>query len=90
MEITASSSELLYENPTGYGSIRDSLRTLYLADPRPWLIGFSGGKDSTTVATLIFEVVAGIPAEQRTKPISVVCTDTRAASARTGLPSEKA
>ena len=61
-----------------FHEIRDSLRTVYLADPRPWLIGFSGGKDSTMVASLIFEVVAAIAAEQRTKPISVVCTDTRA------------
>ena len=64
MEITASSPDLLHENPTGYGSIRDSIRTLYLADPRPWLVGFSGGKDSTMVASLIVEVVADIHAEQ--------------------------
>ena len=61
-----------------FQEIRDSIRTLYLADPRPLLIGFSGGKDSTMVASLIFEVVAGIPAEQRTKPISLIRTNTRA------------
>ena len=36
------------------------------------------------VASLIFEVVAGIPAEQRTKPISVVCTETRVEPERSG------
>lgn len=62
-----------------FSSIRDSLRDLYLSDPRPWLIGFSGGKDSTLVAALIFETVLALPPEQRTKETSVVCTDTRVA-----------
>jgi DNA sulfur modification protein DndC len=57
--------------------IRASLIRLYLEDPRPWLVGFSGGKDSTLVAALVFETVLSLPPEQRSKPISVVCTDTR-------------
>ncbi len=54
-----------------------SLQELYLEDERPWLVGFSGGKDSTMLASLIFDVVLSIPAEQRRKPLSVLCTDTR-------------
>jgi DNA sulfur modification protein DndC len=54
-----------------------ALRELYLNDPRPWMVGFSGGKDSTLVAHLIFETVRSIPAEQRTKEIHLLCTDTR-------------
>jgi DNA sulfur modification protein DndC len=37
--------------------IRDSLRHLYLEDERPWLVGFSGGRDSTMLASLVFGVV---------------------------------
>jgi NH3-dependent NAD+ synthetase len=37
-----------------YQQIKDSLRQLYADDPRLWLIGFSGGKDSTLVAALVF------------------------------------
>jgi DNA sulfur modification protein DndC len=48
-----------------------------LEDERPWLVGFSGGKDSTMLASLIFEAVLSIPAEQRKEPVSVLCTDTR-------------
>jgi DNA sulfur modification protein DndC len=62
---------------TSYQDIKNSLRQLYLDDPRPWLVGFSGGKDSTMVASLIVEVVAGIPDGQRKKPVAVLCTDTR-------------
>ncbi len=78
VETTAPSSpDLLHESPPGYGSILQELRALYLDDPRPWLIGFSGGKDSTMVASIIYEVVASIPLEQRKKRIAVLCTDTR-------------
>jgi DNA sulfur modification protein DndC len=62
---------------TSYQDIKSSLRQLYLDDPRPWLVGFSGGKDSTMLASLIVEVVAGIPDGQRKKPVAVLCTDTR-------------
>ena len=57
---------------SSYTEIKDSLRRLYLEDPRPWLVGFSGGKDSTMVASLIVEVVAGIPDGQRKKPVAVL------------------
>jgi hypothetical protein len=32
---------------SSYRDIRDSLLQLYIGDPRPWLVGYSGGKDST-------------------------------------------
>jgi len=72
---------------TVFRDIRDSLRKLYLEDSRPWLVGFSGGKDSTMLASLVFEVVLSISAEQRTKPVSLVCTDTRGHRAF-GLPND--
>ena len=62
---------------SGYRVIKDSLRQLYLDDPRPWLVGYSGGKDSTMVASLIFAAVLSIPPEQRKKEIAILCTDTR-------------
>jgi DNA sulfur modification protein DndC len=61
----------------GYSGIRDSLSQLSLADDRPWLVGFSGGKDSTMLASLIFDSVLSVPTSQREKPVSVLCTDTR-------------
>jgi DNA sulfur modification protein DndC len=62
---------------TVFQEIKDSLRQLYLEDERPWLVGFSGGKDSTMLASLIFDVVLSVPPEGRKKPVSVLCTDTR-------------
>ncbi len=40
-----------------FPEIKASLRQLYLEDERPWLVGFSGGKDSTMLASLIFDAV---------------------------------
>jgi DNA sulfur modification protein DndC len=62
---------------TTYQDIKNSLRQLYLEDERPWLVGFSGGKDSTMLASLVFDALLSLPSDRRTKPISVVCTDTR-------------
>ncbi len=60
-----------------YQEIRNNLRELYLEDTRPWLIGFSGGKDSTMVASLVFDALLSVSAEQRNKPVAILCTDTR-------------
>ncbi len=62
---------------TTYQDIKNTLHQLYTEDERPWLVGFSGGKDSTLLASLIFETVLSLPPDKRIKPISVVCTDTR-------------
>ena len=62
---------------TSYKDIKDSLTQLYAEDERPWLVGFSGGKDSTMLASLIFDAVLSIPPGERKKPVSILCTDTR-------------
>jgi DNA sulfur modification protein DndC len=47
---------------SGFQKFQESLRALYLGDQRSWLVGFSGGKDSTLVAALVFEAaLAGRP-----------------------------
>jgi len=62
---------------SSYAAIRKSLHRLYVDDERPWLVGYSGGKDSTMLASLIFDTVLSVAAAQRAKPISMLCTDTR-------------
>jgi len=49
---------------------------LYLSDSLPWVVGYSGGKDSTATLQLIWRAIAGLEIEQRTKPIHVISTDT--------------
>ncbi|MBD8566232.1 DNA phosphorothioation system sulfurtransferase DndC [Oxalobacteraceae sp. CFBP 8763] len=55
---------------------RDDIIRIYQADARPWVIGYSGGKDSTAVVRLTFEALLSMPPEKRTKPVFVVSSDT--------------
>jgi DNA sulfur modification protein DndC len=57
--------------------ITDDLREAYRADGRPWVIGFSGGKDSTMVTQLIYYMIANLPYSERRKHIYVLASDTR-------------
>ncbi len=52
------------------------IQSIYLSDTLPWVVGYSGGKDSTASLQLIWKAVAALPAEQRTKDIHVISTDT--------------
>ncbi len=58
-------------------SVRVSLREEYFAqDSRPWLVGFSGGKDSTLLAHLVVEMLLAVAPDRRTRPVYLVCNDT--------------
>jgi DNA sulfur modification protein DndC len=52
------------------------IRELYLWDEVPWVVGYSGGKDSSAVLQLIWLAVRDLPADERKKPIHVISTDT--------------
>ena len=56
--------------------IHKEIQDVYLADHRPWVIGYSGGKDSTTSLQLIFYAISELPLEKRNKTIHVISTDT--------------
>ncbi|MEH3107736.1 MAG: DNA phosphorothioation system sulfurtransferase DndC [Sphingomonas fennica] len=56
--------------------IHDDVREIYLSDNRPWVVGYSGGKDSTTALQLIWAAISALPEEQRTKKIYVISSDT--------------
>jgi DNA sulfur modification protein DndC len=52
------------------------VQNLYCLDSIPWVIGYSGGKDSTAVLQLIWNAIAALPPEKRNKTIYVITTDT--------------
>ncbi len=56
--------------------LRKEIQEVYLADDRPWVIGYSGGKDSTTVLQLVWESVSGLSPEERQKTVFVISSDT--------------
>lgn len=52
------------------------LRKQYLEDERPWVVAYSGGKDSTLVLQLVFELLLELGGEA-TKPVYVLSSDTQ-------------
>lgn len=48
----------------------------YLLDDMPWIIGYSGGKDSTTLLQLVLYALDKIPIEKRTKAVHILSNDT--------------
>ena len=57
-------------------SIYDEIRQIYLSDNRPWIIGFSGGKDSTCMTQLIWNALIKLEPKKRQKPIFIISSDT--------------
>ena len=52
------------------------IQELYLSDSTPWVVGYSGGKDSTAVLQLVWYALSELPIERREKPVHVISTDT--------------
>ena len=49
---------------------------LYLSDEIPWVLGYSGGKDSTAILQLIWTALSHLPPKKHIKPLYVISTDT--------------
>ncbi len=56
--------------------IYDEVREVYLSDNRPWILGFSGGKDSTCMVQLVWHAISSLPIEKRQKRIYIISSDT--------------
>ena len=59
-----------------FDEIIDEMKMVYLHDKRPWMIGFSGGKDSTMLVMLVFEMLAQLKPNQINKKIYITSSDT--------------
>lgn len=56
--------------------IEKNIRDQYLEDNTPWVVAFSGGKDSTATLQLIFSALETLPKEKISKEIHVLSNDT--------------
>jgi len=56
--------------------IYGEIRAVYLNDVRPWILGFSGGKDSTCMVQLVWKALSSLPKEKLEKKIYIVSSDT--------------
>lgn len=52
------------------------IKSAYKLDNRPWVIGYSGGKDSTVVVQLVFEALCELNRDELHKKVYVISSDT--------------
>lgn len=63
-------------NENTLDDLLDEIEYVYLSDNRPWIIGYSGGKDSTVVVHLVYSMLLRLDPGKRAKHVYVVSSDT--------------
>ena len=60
--------DLLLDTPTtersSLAEVYEEIRQIYLDYPHPWVIGYSGGKDSTAALQIVWYALAELPPMQ--------------------------
>lgn len=64
-------------NPRPIDEIYAEIAEVYQRFPQPWVIGYSGGKDSTTVLQMVWSALARLPENKRRKAVYVIASDTK-------------
>lgn len=65
-----------YFNENTLDELIEEIKYVYQSDKRPWVIGYSGGKDSTTVVELVYKMLLTLPKDERNKNVYIVSSDT--------------
>lgn len=68
-------TESVFENCT-LADVYKEIQTVYLSDNRPWILGYSGGKDSTCMVQLVWYALSGLSPEKLQKKIFIISSDT--------------
>ena len=63
-------------NTRSIEDIHKEIQEVYIKNARPWVIGYSGGKDSTTALQLIWFALTELSPEERKYPVYVISSDT--------------
>lgn len=59
-----------------FEDIIQEMSIVYQHDKRPWMIGYSGGKDSTLLCCLVMEMLQRLPKSKINKTVYIVSSDT--------------
>lgn len=54
----------------------ENIQNVYMMDSLPWVVGYSGGKDSTVLVQMIFYAILQLPESKRHKKIYIISSDT--------------
>lgn len=67
---------LTFDDIKTFQEIKNEMKFVYKYDNRPWMIGFSGGKDSTLLVTLVMEMLQSLQKKDIKKKVYIVSSDT--------------
>ncbi len=56
--------------------IKNDIQKAYFENNRPWIVAYSGGKDSTLLLQLVCEILISLPKTERLKEVHVISNDT--------------
>ncbi len=76
MECESCKDKEVTVNKNVIDGLQETVRNLYLADDIPWVIGYSGGKDSTAALQLAWLSLASLSKKQLKKTVHIINTDT--------------
>ena len=63
-------------NKNTIDGLKETICNLYLADDIPWVIGYSGGKDSTAALQLVWLSLLSLEKDKLKKDVHIINTDT--------------
>ena len=66
----------MIDESTDVTTIIEGMREEYLNGTRPWIIGFSSGKDSTCLVQLTYQMLLELEPHQRNKRVYILSTNT--------------
>lgn len=69
-------SNLFKNNLNIIEDAKTQIKTAYKMDDHPWVVGYSGGKDSTVVVQLVFEALSEMEKEELHKKVYIISSDT--------------
>lgn len=67
----------IFNTGTKFIEAKELVKEVYLMDERPWVVGFSGGKDSTAVVQLVFQALQELSSSELHKKVYVISSDTQ-------------
>jgi DNA sulfur modification protein DndC len=56
--------------------LTEGIQDLYCSDALPWVVDYSGGKDSSATLQLVWNAIARLAPEKHNKEVHVILTDT--------------
>ena len=75
-ELPVTSNEKSVFSSKSVTDLIHEVQEVYLANQSPWVLGYSGGKDSTATLQLVWLAIRNLQPDKRHKPIYVISSDT--------------